>query len=575
MKLEDIERQSFEEFGEIAVFQADPQEVDVVANDRHASDHAVEVHPHESDPSPAAAEPAAYTPSKTAFSWTAFAGGLAALIWVGGAIGGPLSYYGVDAVLSMDPAMQAGLIAIAFGPALLFWLAAAAAGEAVKARRLTAELARLAHEARMPSERGQAQAAKLSHAVKSEIETLNDAVTATLARLGQLEAAAQRNTSLFDSALSATRDNVAFMSGHLARERDALAELNSDMRGQTETMAQSIGRQVRLMREASKLVKTEVSAAEDALESHLASFAASASVMAERTSSFHQAADGAHDAAASMNASMSQMLDGLGEATRLTDAARQSSEQAVRAANETANAVRETTRGAIHEAKRAAQLVRAETTALQETAAQTLAQLQSAALAVRAASNENTPQRQAGAIDKRLAAIAATKPARENGIYAAASAAKAGREDETQRTRKAGWNGFSPRDGAAQKPTPELADAFELVTFSETEDADARLKHSVLHFTVACGVDLSEVLTSRDLERIAAQARNGAPARRRAVVDAAPGAVGRLSRHLKRDAAARSAAAEFRARPSLASSEDRAESKDLVRAYLLVDAALS
>ena len=72
---------------------------------------------------------------KTGFSWAGFAGGLAALVWIAGAIGGPLSYFGVDAVMAMDPAMQAGLIALAFGPALLFWVAASAAGEALKARQ--------------------------------------------------------------------------------------------------------------------------------------------------------------------------------------------------------------------------------------------------------------------------------------------------------------------------------------------------------------------------------------------------------------------------------------------------------
>src|SRR5262245_5669576 len=31
------------------------------------------------------------------FSWAAFSGGLAALVWIAGAIGGPISFYGVNA----------------------------------------------------------------------------------------------------------------------------------------------------------------------------------------------------------------------------------------------------------------------------------------------------------------------------------------------------------------------------------------------------------------------------------------------------------------------------------------------
>lgn len=78
------------------------------------------------------------------------------------------------------------------------------------------------------------------------------------------------------------------MTEALKTERDAIVELNGDLKGQTDTMAHSISRQIRLMREASKLVKTEVTAAEDALETHLASFTASATVMGERTAAFRK-----------------------------------------------------------------------------------------------------------------------------------------------------------------------------------------------------------------------------------------------------------------------------------------------
>ena len=63
-------------------------------------------------------------------------------------------------------------------------------------------------------------------------------------------------------------------------------------------------------------------------------------------------------------------------------------------------------------------------------------------------------------------------------------------------------------------------------------------------------------------------------ARRRAVADAAPAAVGRIARYVKRNADAHMVAAEFRARPDLAKSDRKGEGKDLVRAYLLIDAAL-
>ncbi len=622
MSFEQSDRDPFEVFGEPEeLAETRPQEIDFEAlqDEAHRQAQANKV--------------------KTAFSWAGFAGGLAALVWIVGAIGGPLSYYGVDAVMAMDPAMQVGLIALAFGPALLFWLGAASAGEAMKARSLAAELTRLAQEARSPIEAGEAQAQRLSLTVKTEIDALNDAVAAALNRLNELEAIAQRNTKLFDGAISATRENAMFMTSTLENERNALMSLNGELRGQTETMAHSIGRQVRLMREASKLVKTEITAAEDALETHLASFAASASVLAERTSSFHQVADTANAAASQLNGTMAEMLDGLGEATRLTDAARKSAHEAVLAANETASAVRETTRSAVFEAKRAAQIIRAETQALQDAAADTLARLQAAAQAARDASEESqaAADRHSASIEKRLSALASAAGAKkaaaaptpqarvverpmervverkaeraaevrahveeESALYAAASAAVsrgASRQQARARTEPApvanesrrgigatfkgfgAWGNFTPARGEADfEPAnaPTEDDSFDLVDFGSTnKDPDSVLKADAIDVVLASGVDLDNALAPADLETIARSSRHGAISRRQAVTDAAPAAVGRVARHIKRHADAMKIAKDFRARPDLAKSEKKAESSDLVRAYLLIDAALA
>ncbi|MEQ1709649.1 MAG: hypothetical protein ABL864_15095 [Terricaulis sp.] len=552
---------------------------------------------------------------KTAFSWAGFAGGLAALVWIGGAIGGPLSLYGVEAVLTLDPAMQAGIVALAFGPALLFWIAASAAGEALKARRLAVELTYYAREARSPVEASEKQAQRLSNTVKIEIEALNEAVACALDRLGELETAAQRNSALFGDAVAASRENTEAMTDALARERDALVELNGDLRGQTETVAHSIGRQVRLMREASKLVKTEMVAAEDALENHLAAFAASATIMGERTMEFQHVANDAAHASTSLNATMSGMLEGLGEATRLTDAARQSAEQAVFAANETASAVRETTRSAVHEAKRAAQLIRAETVALQDAAADTLAKLQCAAQAAREASKESqaAADHHAAAIQKRLGALAATAktanvaqrtsalrpvaratehPAEQviandtaniTSLHAAASAAmargsvrsQARAEAEPRRAFKGfDWTSFVQQPRTESKAANE--DGFGLVDFAPARtNPDAALKSNAIDLIAEAGVDLDAVLRPADLNRIARSSRDGAASRRRAVLDAAPTAVGRVARHVRRHDQAQSIAAQFRARPDLAKSADKTEGSELVRAYLLIDAALA
>lgn len=540
-------------------------------------------------------ETGADAPVKTNFfSWAGFAGGLAALSWIAAAIAVPFSYFGANALLAMDPAAQAGLIALAFGPAMLFWVAGSAAGEALKARRIAAELSRLAQEARLPLEAGRNDAKRFSNSVKTEIESLNDSVAAALARLQELESVAQRNARLFGDAVEASRQNTDVMSAALTTQRDELMSLNGDLRGQTETMAHSISRQIRLMREASKLVTTEITAAENALQSHLAAFAAQANAMSERTADFHAVADSANAASASLNATMSEMLDGLGEATRLTDAARQSAEDAVFAANETASAVRETTHSAVEEAKRAAQVIRSETEAMQGAAEDTLLRLREAAAAAQAASQESqaAADRHAVSIEKRLSALAATaraKPARPaprpEPVLAEAGALHAAASDAITRTRPqpreeaeprrvfkglGGWNSSNPRREAADE-------SLALVDFgARPQDSDASLKQDAIDLVFNAGVDLSDVLHPGDLNRIARCSRQGPSARRQSVADAAPGAVKRVARHLKADGGARRVAAQFRARPDLAHANQTAEgSANLVRAYLLIDAAMA
>lgn len=565
------------------------------------------------EPAPAVIEPKEPVKVKTGFSWAGFAGGLAALVWIAGAIGGPLTYFGVERVMAMDPALQVGILALAFGPALLFWVSASAAGEALKARRLAVELTRIAHEAKTPFEASQADAQRLTHTVKNEIESLNDAVAAAMNRLAELEQAAQRNAALFGDVVSASRENTAALSEALRSEREALAALNGDLSSQTDTIANSIGRQVRLMREASKLVKTEITSAEESLENHLASFTATATVMGERTVAFHQAADNASAAAHSLNGSMSEMLDGLSEATRLTETAKKSTEQAVLAANETASAVRETTRSAVFEAKRAAQLIRAESQAMQEAANDTLAKLQDAANAARAASEESqaAADRHAASIEKRLGALAAVAGAKKtaaprpverkpepvvvaneveevSSLHAAASAAVSrGRGRVETRTEAApqprgvfkgfgSWGNFMPSRETPPVAANEAAD--DLVHFepkAPVRNADADLKRNTLDLVATAGVDIEDVLQAADLERIARASRDGAGARRNAVIDSAPGAVMRISRLIKRDERLQTLARQFRARPDLAKSDSKGEGSELVRAYLLIDAALA
>ena len=569
---------------------------------------------------PMTIEPEAPKPVRAGFSWAGFVGGITAFAWISAAIGLPLSYYGVQGVLTMDPVMQAGLAALALGPALLFWIASSAAGEALKARRIATQLMNRTAPQSHEFEVAEANVARIT-TVKSEIEALNDAVAGAMSRLAELEAAAQRNTALFDDAVAASRESTELMSHALRHEHDSLVALNGDLKDQTESMASSVGRQVRLMREASKLVTTEISAAEDALEGHMGAFHASATVLGERTAEIQHAADSASAATASLNGAMTGMLDTLAEATSLTETARKSTEQAVLAANETASAVRETTRSAVFEAKRAAQLIRAEAAAMNDAAAETLSRLQNAANAARTASEESqaAADRHAASLEKRVTALAATagakkaalQPKREEHIVAERPVAA---ETEAPRARVAtanvavaravrpqvrvvsapaqeqpkrrfkgfgGWGNFMPQQQRDEYATPQAAnehdDAFDLVDFGarKTQTPDAMLQTDAIDLVAEAGVDLEDVLAAADLDHIARASRQGAASRRQAVLDAAPVAVNRIGRHVRRHSGANAVAAAFRARPDLAKSEKKAQGSELVRAYLLIDAALA
>jgi hypothetical protein len=548
-----------------------------------------------------APEPPAAKPVRSGFSLAGFFGGLAALAWIAGAIGGPLSYFGADALARMEPLVQVGLIALALGPALLFWVSSSAAGEALKARKLALALTRMAQDARMPFLTNESDAHRMARRVQGEIESLTVAVNAALDRLDQLEQSAKRNAVLFGEAVSATRETAESMAAALKREREAVVAFNGELKQQTDEMAQSIGRQIRLLRETSKLVRNEVEGAERVLS-------ASANEITERTGAMQDAAEDAANASATLNGTLAQMLDGLSEATRLTETARRSTEQAVSAAKDTAGAVREGTRAAIFEAKRAADFVRAETVALQDSAGDVIAKLREAAQTARSASQESRAanEREASAIEERIGALAeageakvasgrtrrvALEPTRARASAGSAPRSRTARAEAPQaprvRNRRApqdapshatgsfqSWSAFNASRTMPPRPANEdsgFDDDFGYII--ERNDPDLALKNGVFDLLICAGVDLGDVLRASDLDGIARRSRAGVASRRRAVADAAPSAVTGIARYIARDIGAQALAVEFRARPDLAT-RDEDRDADLVRAYLLIDAAL-
>jgi hypothetical protein len=134
------------------------------------------------------------------------------------------------------------------------------------------------------------------------------------------------------------------------------------------------------------------------------------------------------------------------------------------------------------------------------------------------------------------------------------------------------WTNLLPKPANDGAPAPT---AGELVSFPPPKDEAAARR--ALDLVARTGVSVGETLSERDLDAVAAASRKGLTARRKAVLDAAPVEVTRIARLLRRDDGAKNIALAFRKRSDLAqvhNAKRSTASGDLVRAYLLVDAAL-
>jgi hypothetical protein len=130
----------------------------------------------------------------------------------------------------------------------------------------------------------------------------------------------------------------------------------------------------------------------------------------------------------------------------------------------------------------------------------------------------------------------------------------------------------------AAGPEPRRAAGASVSAAPNAAFAPARHPIAIVNVIEAAGLNLAEIFEVSTLDRVAQRARNGTQARRRAVADAAPDAVNRLSALLSRDGSARTTANEFLSvegpRISELLGRGRASmSADATRAFLLIDAA--
>lgn len=377
-------------------------------------------------------------------------------VWVLLATGAPIAYWGLDAIAAQPPAFFAALIALAIIPAFSVAMASAAAREVAATRALVAEF--------------------------------TAATTASL-----IDPAAERDA--WRRTLAHAEDSALAIVDLISRERQAASETVETLKSSLESSIQTAARQVRAVREASRLV------GEDglAMEAKFAQTVAAMHDLSQRLHADLQAAEAigakAGDVARRVDAESQAAVERLAKATEEAEAVRERLDQSVEKANEVSREV--TT--SVSDAPTAAALVRP----------------------ARAATPRPAPA--------------------------------------------------APREKPHALPYGDIAEDLGL-------DWLVKARPAAIDMLDTMGIDPVAEIDDRDLTAISRRARLGASARRRAVCDCAPGAVARITYVIDRDAQVKRAAAAFHRDPGFdaaAPIESWEAGSDVVRAYLLLDAALA
>jgi len=409
-------------------------------------------------------------------------GWLAGSAWAAVATAAPLMYWGAGAVLSQHPAFLGALIIIAVAPAFAILLAATAVRDATYARALAAALA----AAPAPGSDGLG---------------------------GEGERRAWRR------AMAEAEDCAAAIVDALARERAAAAAATTALKSDVDAAIQAAGRQVRLMREASRLVAEESRAVEESFADVLAALDSDSTDLVARIAGAAEAADATR---ASLAAAAAHGADTIETLRAVSDAARD-------------------------DARSAAEAVRSEAEAARAAIADVVAALDAAAHSARAAARDAELHAPGAPVRPRARAVSA--------------------------------------DASDHRRTPERMSS-DRVSVERAETALARdlnlewmsrPANPGVHMLETAGISPRRVLADAALAQIVRRARLGAAARRRAVGDAAPDALDRISSLFHRDDRIRAAAAAFRSDPGFDASRPMDQWRaggDVERAYLLVDAAL-
>ncbi len=526
------------------------------------------------------------------------------LLWIAAVPLGALAMLGVEGLTALPPLQIAALAAAALLPAVMVWFSGAAAAEGAKARAEASRLAYAAERLLSPDASAKQSTQNVAATVRNEINALDNALELTRKRLEEINSVIAKQSQAVDDMAQKARAGAGQMILGMDRERADLIKISQDLTAQAQAIGDSISRHTRIVAEAARLAEQEVQAADQALDHRINSFGAAASLITERTQSLASAAQDSADSALRLENALSNALDVLAKATSLTDAARQSAEQATLAANSTAGAVRETTIRAIDEARRAAELIRGETANIEQEAEIALEKLREAADAARTAA---IGAREAAEDRARVRPAPASPPEwrspqpeqsyqppprrvpEAESYRAPPPRPQREQADFGERPAAGAWTWRDLLSNVEEGQTSEPQRPAPAPQRRVQEDAVARLTRAVSEPHPAntlpaaevierAGLRVHEVFSASGLERVAQRARNGTQARRRAVRDAAPEAVRRLSDYLSRDGDANHEAMLFLQSEGARIAEQLSRGRaamgaEATRAFLLIDAA--
>ncbi len=236
-----------------------------------------------SDDRPAATVAAA--PAKRAVGKAADAGAGTAVygtatvvsaLWALAPIAYAIGYRQGVAPLQNDPFALAVFALLAIGPAAFVWVAAYMIRQSMKLSAEARRTRELAELMLTPAAMAAAGAADAVAAVRAQIESA--ALMASDARDRMLtlrETLAQETGGLAEATAGSARTTVE-LAGSVAREREALEAISAALDVQSAAITDAIGRQARMVAEASDLAETQLREAEAALAARAADLAGAA-----------------------------------------------------------------------------------------------------------------------------------------------------------------------------------------------------------------------------------------------------------------------------------------------------------